>query len=98
MEMLLSASRMRRSFSWRAPTMSPSRPMSGLVDASNTTAIVGSSTSMGSRRTGFSRLVTMSPMSASSTPTTATMSPACTSCCFFLPSSSNVNTSLMTVL
>ena len=52
MEMLLSASRMRRSFSWRAPTMSPSRPTSGLVDASKTTAMVGSSISMGSRRTG----------------------------------------------
>ena len=43
-EMLLSASFIRRSFSWRAPTMSPSRPTSGLVLASKTTAIVGSST------------------------------------------------------
>ena len=98
MEMLLSASRRRRSFSWRAPTISPSRPTSGLLDASKTTAMVGSSISMGSRRTGVSRLVTMSPMSASSTPTTATMSPACTSSCSFLPSSSNVNTCLMVVL
>ena len=64
MEMLLSFSRMRRSLSWRAPTMSPSRPTSGLVEASNTTAMVGSSTAMGSMATGFSGSVMTSPMSA----------------------------------
>ena len=76
-EMLDSASRARRSLIWRPPTMVPSCPTSGLVDAAKTTDIVGSSTWIGVSRTGSMRHVNMSPMSASSTPTTAQMSPAC---------------------
>lgn len=63
-------------FKLRAPTMSPSRPTMGLVEASNTTAMVGSSTAIGFISTGFSRSVITSPMSAASMPITATMSPA----------------------
>ena len=51
---LFSRSCMRRSLSWRPPTMSPSRPTSGLVDGSKTTESVGGSISMGSSSTGLS--------------------------------------------
>ena len=78
-EMLDSASRSRRSLIWRPPTILPSWPTSGLVDAAKTIDIVGSSTWIGSSTTGSMRHVNMSPMSASSMPTTAQMSPAWTS-------------------
>ena len=51
---LFSRSWNRRSLSWRPPTMSPSRPTSGEVEASNTMERVGGSISMGSSSTGFS--------------------------------------------
>ena len=93
MEMLLSFSRIRRSFSWRPPTISPSRPTKGLVDASKTTAMVGSSTAMGAISvTGLSGSVMMSPMSASSMPMTATISPASAAVTSALPRFSKVYT------
>ena len=60
----------------RQPTNMRREEILGLVDASKTTDMVGSSTRMGARVMGSIRHVIMSPMSASSMPTTATISPA----------------------
>ena len=67
---------MRRSRSFRDVTWLPERLAHGPVFTEKNMAMVGSSMRMGGSASGRSRSAMVSPMRMSSTPATATMSPA----------------------
>ena len=93
-----SNSRSKRSLIWREVTYLPSRPKNGESLMVNNILMVGSSIAMGSSASGFSKSAIVSPISNPSIPTSAQISPHCTSSTFCFPIPSKVIKSLIRVL
>ena len=90
-----SSSFSRRSFKCLEVTNLPSFPKNGELLMQKSMLIVGSSTSIGGRASGFSKSAIVSPISKPSRPTTAQMSPHWTSSTLAFPSPSKTMISLI---
>ncbi len=87
---LRSSSAVRRSPMWRLVTYLPSRPKNGLSLMVKVIDIVGSSIAILGRGSGLSGVLTVSPISKPSMPTSAHMSPFSTHSTFLRPMPSKV--------